>query len=94
MLAQVKKELEVYNNVIIGGGNGLSGVQNLVIGNGNRVRGNHNFVFSNYFDIDQTSKTEMDHTLVSDNWLAELDRRHEIPSNLHDVIYDWQVEEW
>ena len=94
MMARISRELEIYNNVVIGEGNGLSGMKNLMIGENNNMRGNHNFVFSNNFDIDRTGKKEMDHRLVSDNWMGEPDRIPEIPQNLHSVIYDWQLEDW
>lgn len=93
-LNQMSKELAAYDNVVLGGQNGLLGSKNIIIGNNNSVYGNKNFIFSQgfyYANIKGGSPTTaISNVLVNDNWVAELDKRQQIPTNLHNVIYPYQ----
>lgn len=92
-LGQMSKELAAYDNVVLGAQNGLVGSKNIIIGNGNSVFGNNNFIFSQgfyYANVKGGSPASaISNVLVNDNWVAELDKRREIPTNLHNVIYPY-----
>lgn len=79
---------------MLGQQNGVSGSKNLIIGNRNSVYGSNNFIFTEGFYYATDAKNgnphkQIDNFLVNDNWVAELDKRLEIPNNLHDVIYSY-----
>ena len=79
---------------MLGEDNGVLGSKNLIIGNNNAVYGNNNFIFTEGFSYADTKngdpETAIHNHLVSDNWVAELDRRRDIPKYLHEVIYNYQ----
>lgn len=91
-LRQMGKELAGYNNVALGGENGVAGSKNIIIGNYNSVYGSNNFIFSQgfyYANVSGNRLKAVSNLLVNDNWIAELDKRPEIPTQLHDVIYPY-----
>lgn len=75
----MSKELEAYDNVVLGGQNGLVGSKNIIIGDNNSVYGNKNFIFSQGFYYANIKggnpTTAISNVLVNDNWVAELDKR-------------------
>jgi hypothetical protein len=88
----LSQQLAPYNNVVFGNDNGVAGTNNLIIGNGNTAIGSGNYIFSSGFttlpkNANATAPVPMRNTLVSDNWVGELDRKEEIFTKLHDVIY-------
>ena len=93
-LRQMSRELSGYENVLLGGGNGLLGSKNIIIGNNNAVYGNNNYIFSegfSYTDVKGGQPTSaINNYLVNDNWVAELDKREQIPYRLHEVIYPYK----
>ena len=83
-LREVSKQLEAYNNVALGSQNGISGSKNIIIGNRNSVYGNNNYIFSEGFyyanDVKNGDVSKpINNFLVNDNWVAELDKRLQIP---------------
>lgn len=92
-LDDVSKELSAYNNVVVGSRNALLGSKNIIMGNSNKVYGSGNFVLtSNFNSLNRTNaapNAAMSNTLVNEHWIAELDRRDQIPKALHSVIYTW-----
>lgn len=48
-LNEVSAELARYNNVIIGGKNGVLGQSNLIVGDNNAIFGSKNWVFTQGF---------------------------------------------
>ena len=93
-LQKVAEQLAAYNNVVLGGQNGVVGNKNLIIGNRNSVYGNNNFVFSEgfyYANVKNGSPmAQINNVLVDDNWVAELNKRLQITTNLHNVIYPYK----
>lgn len=92
-LGEMGKQLAGYNNVVLGGENGLVGSKNIIIGNANSVYGSNNYIFSQgfwYAKVNNGSpQTMISNVLVNDNWIAELNKRSSIPTNLHNVIYPY-----
>lgn len=90
-LSKLSSQLAIYNNVVVGSGNGLAGSNNLIIGNGNNVLGSNNYIFTSDFNTITNPNAKpsgsLTHTLVSDSWIGELDKKEQIISNLHGVIY-------
>ena len=72
----------------------MAGNKNIIIGKRNSVYGSNNYIFTEgfYYATDvkggSVSKT-INNVLVNDNWVAELDKRLQIPTQLHDVIYTY-----
>lgn len=82
-LDNLSQQLSPYNDVVIGNSNGVRGSNNLIIGNRNAVVGSNNYVFSSDFSTlarktKATATGAMSHTLVSDNWVGELDKKEKI----------------
>jgi hypothetical protein len=67
-LAQIKKELIQYNNVVVGANNKIKGKSNVVIGSNNTINGNKNWVF----DSDVNEKGIADGVLIVDDYLIEM----------------------
>ncbi len=91
-LNEMGKQLAGYSNVVLGGSNGLAGSKNIIIGDNNSVYGNNNFIFSQgfyYADVSKNRLQAISNVLVNDNWVAELDKRDKIPTDLHNVIYPY-----
>ena len=77
-LRKVSEQLMQYNNVALGSGNALLGSKNIIIGNNNAVYGNNNYIFTEDFNYANTASgpsKPINNHLVSDQWVAELDRR-------------------
>lgn len=77
-LGEMSKQLAGYNNVVLGGENGLAGSKNIIIGNYNSVYGSNNFIFSQgfyYANVSGNRLQSISNVLVNDNWVAELDKR-------------------
>ena len=92
-LRRVSEQLMQYNNVALGSGNALLGSKNIIIGNNNAVYGNNNYIFTEDFNYANTASDPskpINNHLVSDQWVAELDRREQIQDKLHDVIYPFK----
>jgi hypothetical protein len=55
------------------------GQKNIIIGNNNVVAGSNNYIFSTDFSTLSNAKAKpsgtLNHALVSDNWIAELDKK-------------------
>lgn len=68
-LEKLSSQLAIYNNVVVGSGNGLAGSNNLIIGNGNTILGSNNYIFSSDFNTITNSNANpsgtINHTLVS-----------------------------
>lgn len=90
-LSNLSNQLAIYNNVVVGSGNGLAGSNNLIIGNDNTILGNKNYIFTSGFNTITDPKAKpsgtLNHTLVSDSWIGELDKKDQIINNLRGVIY-------
>lgn len=69
-LNNLSQQLSRYNNVVVGGGNGVSGTKNLIIGTRNGLIGSNNFVFTSNFNNQVQGKSPINNSLVSDLWIA------------------------
>ena len=67
-LAQIKKELIQYNNVVVGAKNKVNGKSNLVMGNNNKINGNKNWVFDSNVNINGID----DGVLIIEHYLIEM----------------------
>ena len=82
-------EIASYNNVMVGGGNSLSGNKNIIFGNNNAVSGTQNYIFSQNFTTSAMSPGSTNNNLVLDDWVIQLLKMYMISLGPKQAIYNW-----